>query len=92
MQLLAIQGMHNLNDMVDFGPNPVVDGITFSVLSGEGSGQLTLVDMSGAIVNQILVNNGKAFMPVHHLNNGAYIATFTDNTGISISRKLLIQN
>jgi aminopeptidase N len=92
MQLLAIQGMHNLNDMVDFGPNPVVDGITFSVLSGEGAGQLTLVDMSGAIVHQILVNNGKAFMPVQHLSNGTYIATFTDNTGISISRKLLIQN
>jgi aminopeptidase N len=93
MQLVALEGkLNGLQQMVDFGANPISEGLQFTVISGEGKGVLSLVDISGATVARIAVENGKAYLPVQHLNAGSYIAIFTDSNGISIHNKMLIMN
>jgi len=73
------------SESVNIYPNPVTDG--FQINGLEGSGMLTLTDLSGKalLTKQVKTND---YVSVGYLPKGVYIARITTANGI-IERKLL---
>ncbi|WP_430810867.1 MULTISPECIES: Ig-like domain-containing protein [unclassified Carboxylicivirga] len=73
-------------------PNPASDNITIQGLWGETS--LLIYNLMGSLVlNQVFdaYENGSATVSVDHLAKGTYLLIVTDETGMRITKKLVIK-
>ena len=89
-------GIHDINTLqtakLQLSPNPATNAVSVSFAGIDGTGTISITDITGKVVFKQQVNtvSGKLIVPVAELNNGIYIVALNAK-GIRLTEKLVKQ-
>jgi type IX secretion system substrate protein len=71
-------------------PNPANTSFTLTLSKGEGIYNVSICDMLGNTVKQFTIHNSLSTIDVSDVNTGVYFITLTNGTGVSTTKKVVV--